>query len=156
MTNIKFQLPRFRQLLTTLSAVFVIPPSLESSEAWIPRYPEINVIWTRHLSFRFANRKPRFITYRSNWNRRPGGFPASYFNSFMRGTETSLQIFRIFINSLGAFQSLFDSQVTFTQVVFFSQEHTFWSRPVASASSVRYQVVGLSLPSSKCTLCTIV
>src|SRR5262245_15884279 len=80
------------------------------------------------------------VTYCSNWNRRPGGFPASYFNSFMRGTETSLQIFRIFINSLGAFQSLFDSQVTFTQVVCFSQEHTFWSRPPASSSSVRYQV----------------
>ena len=47
----------------------------------------------------------------------------------MRGTETSLQTFSIFISSVGLFQSLFDSQVTFTQAVFFSQEHTFSGRP---------------------------
>ena len=47
----------------------------------------------------------------------------------MRGTETSLQTFRIFISSVGLFQSLFDSQVTCTQEIFFSQEHTFSRRP---------------------------
>jgi hypothetical protein len=31
--------------------------------------------------------------YGSNWNRLPGGFPASYFSSFTRGTETLLQTF---------------------------------------------------------------
>ena len=54
----------------------------------------------------------------------------------MRGTETSLQTFRMLISSLGESQSLFDSQTTFTQVVFFSQEQTFTSRPPASTSSV--------------------
>ena len=42
----------------------------------------------------------------------------------MRGTETSLQIFRMFISSVGASQSLLDSQPTSAQVVFLSQEHT--------------------------------
>src|SRR5436190_24195357 len=54
--------------------------------------------------------------YGNNWNRLPGGFPASYFNIFRRGTETSLQTFRIFISSVGAAQSLFDSQATFMQL----------------------------------------
>src|SRR5437773_752612 len=94
--------------------------------------------------------------YGSSWNRLSGGAPASYFNIFRRGTETSLQTFRIFISSVGACQLLFDSQATFTQVILFSQEHTFTSRPAASTSSVRYDVLGLSLPSSKCTPCTSV
>src|SRR5262249_34402691 len=76
------------------------------------------------------------LRYGSNWNRLPGGFPASYVQSFMGGTETSLQTFPIFISSVGVCQSLFDSQATFTQVVFFSQEHTLTSRPAASTSSV--------------------
>ena len=78
--------------------------------------------------------------YCSNWNRRRGGYPASNSNNFMRGTETSLQTFRMFISSVGVFQSLFDSQVTCTQVVCFSQEHTFSGRPAASSSSVRYEM----------------
>ena len=41
----------------------------------------------------------------------------------MRGTETSLQTFSTFISSVGLFQSLFESQVTFTQVVFFAGAH---------------------------------
>lgn len=65
-----------------------------------------------------------------------GGFPASYFNSFMGGTETSLHTFLTLISSVGEAQSFFDSQPTFTQVVCFSQEHTFTSRPAASTSSV--------------------
>jgi len=59
-----------------------------------------------------------------------------------------LQTLRIFISSLGSSQSLFDSQVTFVQVVCFSQEHTVRGRLAASTNSVRYQVPSLSLPSS--------
>ena len=75
--------------------------------------------------------------YCSNWNRLSGGYPASNSTNFMRGTEASLQTFRMFISSVGLFQSLFDSQVTCTQEVFFSQEHTFSGRPAAFSSSVR-------------------
>ena len=50
--------------------------------------------------------------YGSNWNRLSGGYPAPNSNNFMRGTETSLKTFSTFINSVGLFQSLFDSQVT--------------------------------------------
>src|SRR5580765_207107 len=91
------------------------------------------------------------MTYGSNWKRRAGGYPASNSHSFRRGTETSLQTFRIFISSVGLFQSLFDSQVTCTQVVCFSQEHTFSGRPAAFSSSVRYKTPSLSLAFSKCT-----
>ena len=74
-----------------------------------------------------------------------------YSTSFVRGTATSLQTLRIFINCVGLSQSLFDSQLTFAQVVCFSQEHTFIGRLAASTSSVLYQVPSLSVPSSKCT-----
>ena len=69
------------------------------------------------------------ILYGSNWNRLPGGFPAWYSNNFTRGTEVSLQTLRMFISSVGESHSLLESQVTCTQVVFFSQEHTFTSCP---------------------------
>jgi hypothetical protein len=75
-----------------------------------------------------------------------------YSTRFVRGTDTPLQTLRIFINSLGSCHSLFDSQVTFVQVVCFSQEHTVIGRLAASTSSVRYQVPSLFLPSSRCTL----
>jgi len=52
------------------------------------------------------------MTYCSNWNRLSGGYPAPNSNIFMRGTEVSLETFRMLINSVGLFQSLFDSQVT--------------------------------------------
>src|SRR5262249_39471450 len=80
-----------------------------------------------------------------------GRIAASNSTNFMCGTEVSLQTFRILISSVGLFQSLFDSQVTCTQVVFFSQEHTFSERPAASSSSVRYKMLSFSLPCSKCT-----
>ena len=75
-----------------------------------------------------------------------------YSTIFRVGTETSLQTFRIFISWVGASQSVFDSHVTFVQVVCFSQEHTVTGRLAASTTSVRYQVPSLSVPSSRCTL----
>ena len=47
-------------------------------------------------------------------------------------TEVSLQTLRIFIISIGVLESLFDSQVTCAQEIFFNQEHTFTPRPKAS------------------------
>src|SRR5690348_18365109 len=90
-------------------------------------------------------------SYGSSWNRLPGGYPASNSHSFKRGTETLLQTFRMFISSVGLFQSLFDSQVTCAQAVFLSQEHTFVGRPSGPSSSVRYNIPSLFLPFSKCT-----
>ena len=65
-----------------------------------------------------------------------GGFPASNFNSFMaRDRDVAANLPDIYQLG-GRSQSLFDSQVTCTQAVCFSQEHTFTSRPAASTSSV--------------------
>lgn len=75
-----------------------------------------------------------------------------YSTTFVRGTVTPLQTLRMVISSLGSVQSLFDSQVTFVQVLCFSQEHTVTGRLASSTSSVRYQVPSLSLPFSRCTL----
>ena len=73
--------------------------------------------------------------YGSNWNRLPGGAPDWYSNNFKRGTEKSVQTFRILIRSVGA-QSLLDSHATFTQLIFLSQEQTFTVLLAGSSSSV--------------------
>ena len=75
-----------------------------------------------------------------------------YSTTFVRGTVTPLQTLPMVISSLGSAQSLFDSQVTFVQVLCFSQEHTVTGRLAASTNSVRYQVPSLSLPFSRCTI----
>src|SRR3970040_835616 len=105
-----------------------------------------------HPQIAWAKLRARFHAYGAIWNRRPGGAPAMYSTIFRVGTETSLQTFRIFINWVGASQSLFDSQVTFVQVVCFSQEHTVTGRLAASTRWGRYQVPGLSVRSSKCNV----
>lgn len=74
-----------------------------------------------------------------------------YSTRFVRGTETALQTLRISINCVGSSQSVFDSHLTFAQVVCLSQEQIFTGRLTASTSSVLYQAPSLSAPSSKCT-----
>ena len=49
----------------------------------------------------------------------------------MRGTEVSLHTFRMFISSVGLFQSLFDSQVTCTQAGCFSRRTDRWREQAA-------------------------
>lgn len=90
--------------------------------------------------------KASYEPYFSNWNRRSGGYPAANSNNFMGGTETSLQTLAIFISSVDRFQSLFVSQATCAQEIFFNQEHTFSGRPVALSSSVKYQAPSLCPP----------
>jgi hypothetical protein len=79
-------------------------------------------------------RLPTHSCYGAIWNRRPGGAPAMYSTIFKVSAETSLQSLRTFISWVGASQSLFDSQVTFVQLVCFSQEHTVTGRLPASTN----------------------
>ena len=52
----------------------------------------------------------------------PGGTPAWYSNSFKRGTETSLQTFRMLISSVGVSQSLFEwPSISFAYLTTLSQ-----------------------------------